>query len=154
MRIGQKLFRSHSYNPNGSSSMIPEQIRILKSQFLRRANNHNTRISIDKSTILTHFVFLELEWMDDWIIFLNTAKLLRLKSYWKLLNYTFDNLSVVVQFWVRYDRWMKEVKTHLNWSRFPDVSNAYIWFLVEVNTFQTEKSSVQVNAVPWLTVSL
>ena len=89
MRIGQKLFRSHSYNPNGSSSMIPEQIRILKSQFLRRANNHNTRISIDKSTILTHFVFLELEWMDDWIIFLNTAKLLRLKKLLKIAKLHF-----------------------------------------------------------------
>ena len=28
------------YNPNGSSSMILEQIRILKSQFLRTANDH------------------------------------------------------------------------------------------------------------------
>ena len=30
----------NSYNPNGSSSMILEQIRILKSQFLRTANDH------------------------------------------------------------------------------------------------------------------
>ena len=35
----------NSYNPNGSSSMILEQIRILKSQFLRRAiNDHNQKI--------------------------------------------------------------------------------------------------------------
>ena len=41
------------------------------------------RKSIDKSTIMTNFFFLELEWMDDWIIFLNTAKLLTLKKLMK-----------------------------------------------------------------------
>ena len=63
----------NSYNPNGSSSMILEQIRILKSQFLRRANDHNTRKSIDKSTILTNFFFWNFsEWMIKFF-FLNTA---------------------------------------------------------------------------------
>ena len=28
------------------------------------------------------------------------------------------------------------------------ISNEYIWFRVEVNAFQTDKSSVQVSAVP------
>ena len=79
----------NSYNPNASSPIILEQIRILKSQFLRRANDHNTRKSIDKSTILTNFFFLELKWMDDWIIFLNTAKLLRLKKLMKIAKLYF-----------------------------------------------------------------
>ena len=38
-------------------AMILEKIRILKSQFLRRANDHNPRKSNDKSTILTNFFF-------------------------------------------------------------------------------------------------
>ena len=69
--------------------MILVKIIILKSQFLRRANDHNTRKSIDKSTILINFFFLELEWMDDWIIFLNTAKLLRLKTLMKIAKLHF-----------------------------------------------------------------
>ena len=35
-----------------------------------------------------------------------------------------------------------------HWNGFLDVSEAYIWFLVEVNAFQTGKSSVQVRAAP------
>ena len=35
------------------------------------------------------FFFLELEWMDDWIIFLNTAKLLRLKKLMKIAKLHF-----------------------------------------------------------------
>ena len=70
----------NNYNPNGSSSMILEQIRILKSQFL------NPSISQQFWPI---FFFLELEWMDDWIIFLNTTKLLRLKKLMKVAKLHF-----------------------------------------------------------------
>ena len=69
--------------------MILEQIRILKSQFLRRANDHNTRKSIDKSTILTNFFFWNFsEWMIKFF-FLNTAKLLRLKKLMKIAKLLF-----------------------------------------------------------------
>ena len=37
--------------------------------------------------------------------------------------------------------------TRQDWSRFLDVSDANIWFWVEVNAFQTGKSSLQVSAV-------
>ena len=50
----------NSYNPNGFSAMILEKIRILKSQFLRRANDHNPRKFNGKSTILTNFFFWNL----------------------------------------------------------------------------------------------
>ena len=82
----------NSYNPDGFSDMILEKIRILKSQFLRSANDHNPRKSNGKSTILTNFFFLELEWMDDWMIFLNTAKLLRLKKLMKIAKVHFWQL--------------------------------------------------------------
>ena len=76
------------YNPNGSSSMILEQIRILKSQFLRRANDHSTRKSIDKSTILT--IFFSGTWVNGWLNnFSITAKLLRLKKLMKIAKLHF-----------------------------------------------------------------
>ena len=38
--------------------------------------------------------------------------------------------------------------TRQDWSGFLDIAKAFIWFRVEVNSFQTDKSSVQVSAVP------
>ena len=37
--------------------------------------------------------------------------------------------------------------TGQDWSKFLDVADTYIWFRVEVNSFQTDKSSVQVSMV-------
>ena len=55
----------NSYNPNGFSDIILEKIRILKSQFLRSANDHNPRKSNGKSTILTNF--FSGTWVNGWL---------------------------------------------------------------------------------------
>ena len=44
-------------------------------------------------------------------------------------------------------KWISSLKGHSH-LMYTLIANAYVWFRVEVNAFQTDKSSVQVSAVP------
>ena len=44
-------------------------------------------------------------------------------------------------------KWISGLKGHSQLMQML-IANAYVWFRVEVNAFQTDKSSVQVSAVP------